>query len=195
MEDYRDGDDLPEQWQLALSKPESCENFLIGAPGMEDSEDWLNVTPESLDAMLEAKFGVPQKQREKDVPEEFAKFLGKMSDMDGVEEDEDITIDHENLMKRMKKMMKEMGELEDGEDESEEEEEEEMLGDEDPVMADYLGRLDSEVEGHASDRGDGEIDRVMENLMKSYNAQGGLGGHGPVSSLFKTLGVNPGPQE
>ena len=194
-EDYRDGDDLPEQWQLALSKPESCENFLIGAPGMEDSEDWLNVTPESLDAMLEAKFGVPQKQREKDVPEEFAKFLGKMSDMDGVEEDEDITIDHENLMKRMKKMMKEMGELEDGEDDSEEEEEEEMLGDEDPVMADYLGRLDSEVEGHASDRGDGEIDRVMENLMKSYNAQGGLGGHGPVSSLFKTLGVNPGPQE
>merc|ERR1719229_2067913 len=156
-EDYRDGEDLPEQWQLALSKPESCENFLIGAPGMEDSEDWLNVTPESLDAMLEAKFGVPQKQREKDVPEEFAKFLGKMSDMDGVEE------------------------------------EEEMLGDEDPVMADYLGRLDSEVEGHASDRGDGEIDRVMENLMKSYNAQGGLGGHGPVSSLFKTLGVNPGP--
>merc|ERR1719447_695778 len=116
----------------------------------------------------------------------------KMSDMDGVEEDEDITIDHENLMKRMKKMMREMGELEDGEDDSEEEE---MLGDEDPVMADFLGRLDTEVEGQASDRGDGEIDRVMENLMKSYNAQGGLGGHGPVSSLFKTLGVNPGPQE
>ena len=68
-------------------------------------------------------------------------------------------------------------------------------GDEDPVMADYLGRLDTEVEGQASDRGDGEMDRVMENLLKSYNAQGGLGGHGPVSSLFKTLGVNPGPPE
>ena len=145
--------------------------------------------------MLEAKFGVPQNQTGKEVPEEFAKFLGKMSDMDGVEEDEDITIDHENLMKRMKKMMKEMGELEDEENDSEEEDEEGMLGDEDPVMADYLGRLDSEVESQASDRGDGEMGRVMENLLKSYNAQGGLGGHGPVSSLFKTLGVNPGPPE
>merc|ERR1719209_221879 len=124
--------------------------------------------------MLEAKFGVAQKQAGgKDVPEEFAKFLGKMSDMDGVEEDEDITIDHENLMKRMKKMMRETGELENGDDDSEEEDEEEMLGDEDSVMAEYLGRLDTEVEGQASDRGDGEIDRVVENLLKSYNAQGG----------------------
>jgi len=194
-EEFREGDDLSEQWSNAMSHPESFDNFLVGAPGPEDPEDWLNVTPESLDAMLEAKFGVTQKQAGKDVPEEFAKFLGKMSDMDGVEEDEDITIDHENLMKRMKKMMREMGELEDGEDDSEEEDEEEMLGDEDPVMADYLGRLDTEVEGQASDRGDGEMDRVMENLLKSYNAQGGLGGHGPVSSLFKTLGVNPGPPE
>jgi len=194
-EEYRDGDDLSEQWGVARSKPESLENFLVGAPGPEDPEDWLNVTPESLDAMLEAKFGVAKKQAGKDVPEEFAKFLGKMSDMDGVEEDEDITIDHENLMKRMKKMMREMGELENGDDDSEEEDEEEMLGDEDPVMADYLGRLDTEVEGQASDRGVGEMDRVMENLLKSYNAQGGLGGHGPVSSLFKTLGVNPGPPE
>ena len=194
-EEYRDCDNLTEQWGNAMSKPESFDNFLVGAPGPEDPEDWLNVTPESLDAMLEAKFGVAQKQAGKDVPEEFAKFLGKMSDMDGVEEDEDITIDHDNLMKRMKKMMREMGELEDGEEDSEDEDEEEMLGDEDPVMADYLGRLDTEVEGQASDRGDGEMDKVMENLLKSYNAQGGLGGHGPVSSLFKTLGVNPGPPE
>jgi len=192
---YRDGEDLSEKWGNAKARLESLDNFLVGPPGPEDPEDWLNVTQESLDAMLEAKFGVPQKQTGKEVPEEFAKFLGKMSDMDGVEEDEDITIDHENLMKRMKKMMKEMGELEDEEDDSEEEDEEEMLGDEDPVMADYLGRLDSEVESQASDRGDGEMGRVMENLLKSYNAQGGLGGHGPVSSLFKTLGVNPGPPE
>ena len=194
-EEQRNIDSLSEKWGNAKSNPESLENFLVGAPGPEDPDDWLDVTPESLDAMLEAKFGVAQKQAEKDVPEEFAKFLGKMSDMDGVEEDEDITIDHENLVKRMKKMMREMGELEDGDDDSEEEDEEEMLGDEDPVMADYLGRLDTEVEGQASDRGDGEMDRVMENLLKSYNAQGGLGGHGPVSSLFKTLGVNPGPPE
>merc|ERR1712037_48728 len=140
MGEYRDGDDLSEQWGVARSKPESLENFLVGAPGPEDPEDWLDVTPESLDAMLEAKFGVAKKQAGKDVPEEFAKFLGKMSDMDGVEEDEDITIDHENLMKRMKKMMREMGELENGDDDSEEEDEEEMLGDGDPVMADLTRR-------------------------------------------------------
>lgn len=129
-----------------------------------------------------------------------------MSDMDGVEnegEQEEPVIDAENLMKSLKKMMIDMGEGEGLDLDDSASEEEDDYGSEDPVMADYMGRLDSEF-GSSKSRRDlpdlnnpEEVDlSVLENLMKSYNAQAGLGGHGPTSSLFQSLGLNPGvPKE
>jgi len=176
----------------AAAEAELEDSFLVGPPGEEDAEDWLDMTPESLDALLEAQFGAAAGGA--DIQGELGKFLGKVSDMAGVENEEDALLDHENMMEMMKKMMVEMGELEpealeDGSGEEEGDEE----GDEDHLMTDYLGRLDTEVQGEAADRDVEGEDAVMENLLKSYSAQAGLGGHGPLSSILQSLKLNPGP--
>ena len=76
-------------------------------------------------------------------------------------------------------------------------------GEEDPVMMDYMQRLDSEVLGKEKGRQDmPDIDKpldvdasVLSNLLASYSAQTGLGGHGPASSLLQSIRVNPGRPE
>merc|ERR1711915_181436 len=84
---------------------------VIGAPvDSEDSEQWLEMTPEILDSMLEAQFGISKKKSEaQNIPEEVNKFLNKVSDMAGVEHEQDgIKFDPENLVDSMKKLMSEM---------------------------------------------------------------------------------------
>ena len=191
------GENLLEEYKAALDSCEMVDNFLVGPPGEEESEAWLEVTPESLDKMLEAQFGVAAAGPGEDVPRQINEFLDKVSDMAGVEHEE-ADMEHDNLMANMKKMMAEMegGDLGDFDSDSEDD----SLGEEDPVMADYMGRLDGELSGGAVRGGAPPDDRgvdaaVMENLLKSYSAQGAMGGHGPASSLFQSLKLNPGRPE
>lgn len=198
-DDGEAGENLLKVYKAALDKCEMVDNFLVGPPGEEESEAWLEVTPESLDKMLEAQFGVAAVRpgEGRDMPGQINDFLGKVSDMAGVEHEE-ADMDPDNLMANMKKMMAEMegGDLGDFDSDSEDD----SLGEEDPVMADYMGRLDGELSGGAV-RGDAPSDEqgvdaaVMENLLKSYSAQGAMGGHGPASSLFQSLKLNPGRPE
>ena len=68
----------------------------------------------------------------------------------------------------------------------------------DPVIVDYMSRLDAEVGGSVKGRDDIpdqdkplEIDSsVLSNLLASYQAE--LGMSGPASSILNTLGINPG---
>lgn len=133
------------------------------------------------------------------IPEEVSKFLNKMSDMAGVEHDDGMKFDPENLVESMKKLMGEMegeaGELFDSDSDVDTD-----SGEDDPVMMDYMQRLDSEVLGKDKDRQtmpdmDKPLDvdaSVLSNLLASYSAQTGLGGHGPTSSLLQSIRVNPG---
>ena len=196
-EDGREaGENLLEEYKAALDSCEMVDNFLVGPPGEEESEAWLDVTPESLDKMLEAQFGVAAARpgEGQEMPQQINDFLGKVSDMAGVEHEE-ADMDPDNLMANMKKMMAEM---EGGNFDSDSEDD--SLGEEDPVMADYMGRLDGELSGGAVRGGAPPVERgvdaaVMENLLKSYSAQGAMGGHGPASSLFQSLKLNPGRPE
>jgi hypothetical protein len=192
---------ITKDYLAARDSHEPPDNFLVGPPGPEDSEDWLEVTPESLDAMLEAQFGVSASgpgQNNQNIPEELSKFLGKISDMAGVEPGEE---DGESLLdaKGIKRLVAQMVREEGGQAEVSESEDSES-GEEDPAMVDYLDRLDSEVRADGAGRADQpdlgnpeEVDTsVLNNLLKSYSAQAGLGGHGPVSSLLQSLKLNPG---
>jgi len=179
----------------------SCIGGIVGPPGVNDNEDWLEVTPDSLDKMLEAQFGVSKDTAGQNIPEEVTKFLNKMSDMAGVEHEEGMKFDPENLVDSMKKLMGEMENERSGNMFSDSDNDTDTDdGDDDPIMMDYMQRLDREVLDNNKDHQDmPDLDKpldvdasVLSNLLASYSAQTGLGGHGPTSSLFQSIRVNPG---
>jgi len=176
--------------------------------GKEGDEAWMEITPESLDKMLAARFGVPQ-GGENNIPGELSSFLSKFSDMAGVDDKDQLDFDPSNLVDSMKKLLGENGgkfmgqngafnqdmldsDIEDSSDEDGDNDEE------DPVIVDYMSRLDAEVDGSVKGRDDIpdqdkplEIDSsVLSNLLASYQAE--LGMSGPASSILNTLGINPG---
>jgi len=176
-----------------------CIGGIVGPPGVCDNEDWLEVTPDSLDKMLEAQFGVSKDSAGQNIPEEVTKFLNKMSDMAGVEHEEGMKFDPENLVDSMKKLMGEMESEQSGNMFSDSDTDTDD-GDDDPIMMDYMQRLDREVTDNSKDNENmPDLDKpldvdasVLSNLLASYSAQTGLGGHGPTSSLFQSIRVNPG---
>ena len=176
----------------------SLEGAIVGPPvDKEDSEDWMEMTPEMLDAMLEAQFGVSKGEPSQNIPDEVNKFLNKVSDMAGVEHEQDeIKFDPENLVSSMQKLLSSM-EKENNEklfesDDSDSDDSDD--GVEDPIMMDYLSKLDSEVPKEEDDINRPlDIDQnVLSNLLQSYSEELG---HGPVSSLFQSMRVNPGRKD
>ena len=200
LRDENRQEDIINMYKDALDSSEVVDNFFICPPGQEDDEQWLDITPESLDKMLEAQFGVPSSGSGHQIPEEINKFLQGMSDMTGVEHEDGQNLDPDNLMQDLKKLMAKMGEVQGEDVEYSDSEEDDYSGDEDPVMSDYMSRLDSEVLSSAAGRSDcpdldspSQVDAsVLDNLLKSYSAQAELGGHGPASSLLQSLRLNPG---
>jgi hypothetical protein len=160
--------------------------------GQDGDESWMEVTPESLDRMLAARFGVAQ-GGEENIPSELNSFLSKISDMAGVGDQDSVDLDPNNLISSMKKLLGEPDDHTFSDEDSDESDDDE----EDPVIIDYMNRLDAEVSGlkGREDLPDQdkplEVDtNVLSNLLASYSAE--LGFSGPASSLFNTLGINPG---
>ena len=67
-------------------------------------------------------------------------------------------------------------------------------GEEDPIMTDYMSKLEDELPKEEDD-----IDKplnidtkVLSNLLQSYSEELG---HGPVSSLLQSMRVNPGRKD
>jgi len=163
-----------------------------------DSEDWMEMTPEILDKMLEAQFGVSQQKNENNtnIPNEVNKFLNQMSDMAGVEYDQDkdsIKLDPDDFAESMKKLLSKMenGGASEHLDSDTDDEDFSDSGTEDPMMKDYMSKLDEELPKEEDD-----IDKplnidskVLSNLLQSYSEELG---HGPVSSLLQSIRVNPG---
>jgi len=192
--------DINDAMKLVDNERDSDIGGIVGPSGVNEGEDWLEVTPDSLDKMLEAQFGVSKDAPGQNIPEEVTKFLGKMSDMAGVEHEEGMKFDPENLVNSMKKLMGEMESetgMFDGDSDSDSESD---SGEDDPIMMDYMQRLDREVLDKNNDSKDmPDLDKpldvdasVLSNLLASYSAQTGLGGHGPASSLFQSIRLNPG---
>merc|ERR1711874_881260 len=163
------------------------------------SEDWMNVTPESLDAMLSARFGGEAPDGDCSIPAEVDKFLHRVSDMAGVEDREEVGVrlDPDKLVESMKKLLGGDVHEEDDSDSDNSDAEWAESGEQDPVMVDYMERLDSEVASVGSDMPD--VDKPMEvdgsvlaNLLASYQAQSGMAG--PTTSLLHPLGINPRKQ-
>ena len=182
------------------STSDSAKSAVIGPPvDKEDSEQWLEMTPEILDSMLEAQFGISKEKSEaQNIPDEVNKFLNKVSDMAGVEHEQDgIKFDPENLVDSMKKLMSEM-DKESGsklfDSDEDEDSDEDDLGTEDHVMQDYMAKLGEEIPKDTDDL-DKPLDidsNVLSNLLQSYSEELG---HGPVSSLFQSMRVNPGRKD
>ena len=162
--------------------------------GVVEDESWLEVTPESLDRMLAARFGVAE-GGEENIPGELDTFLKKISDMAGVGDKDSLDFDPNSLVNSMKTLL--------GEPEGNifsEEESSEGEGEEDPVILDYMTRLDAEV-GQVKGREElPDLDRpldvdssVLSNLLASYSAE--LGCSGPASSILTSIGINPGQKQ
>ena len=67
-------------------------------------------------------------------------------------------------------------------------------GAEDHVMQDYMAKLGEEIPKDTDDL-DKPLDidaNVLSNLLQSYSEELG---HGPVSSLFQSMRVNPGRKD
>jgi len=179
-------EDVREVVRKAEETPGPLVGSIISSPGRVDSEDWLDITPDSLDRMLEQQFG-PGRGRSTDIPTEVDNFLHRMSDMAGVETGEEADkFDPGNLAETMEKLMREMGEESSGDESG-------VESDEDPMMADYMSQLDDEMAASsAQDRRDMQDPAVAcrENLLASFAAQAGL--PGPASSLLSSLRINPG---
>jgi hypothetical protein len=174
----------------------------------DDDESWLEVTPESLDRMLAARFGVPAGSEDQ-IPAQFSAFLSQMSDMAGVADMDgdgqhggDLDFSPSSLVASMQKLLGEGGGDEDllSEDERSSEEEEDE-GVEDPVTRDYMDLLDQEVSGEVQGRTDLadpsrplDVDSgLLANLLASYSAQ--LDMNGPAASIFSSIRINPGQKK
>ena len=194
---------IDDAFQECVNTPSPCDlakSAVIGPPvASDDSEQWLEMTPEMLDSMLEAQFGISKEKTEaQNIPEEVNKFLNKVSDMAGVEHEQDgIKFDPENLVDSMKKLMSDMEKeggsklFESDEDDDSDVDEE---GVEDHAMQDYMAKLGEEIPKDTDDL-DRPLDidsNVLSNLLQSYSEELG---HGPVSSLFQSMRVNPGKKE
>ena len=161
-------------------------------PGGEiGDESWMEVSPESLDRMLAARFGVAR-GGEENIPSELNSFLNKISDMAGVGIKDSVDLDPNNLISSMKKLLGDCDEPTFSDEDSDESDAEE-----DPVIVDYMSRLDAEVSGLKGREELPDQDKplevdtnVLSNLLASYSAE--LGFSGPASALFNTLGINPG---
>jgi len=173
---------------------------IISPPGVNQSEDWMEITPESLDKMLEAQFGVPSRNSGQNIPEEVSNFLNRMSDMTGIEHESGIKFEEGDVKKSINELMNNLS-FDDNEDENTSDSESLLsLGEEDPVMMDYMQRLDEEVLNKKKDcKLSDDIDKpldidssVLSNLLASYAAQSDVGGHGPTSSLLQSMRLNPG---
>ena len=194
---------IDDAFQECVNTPSPCDlakSAVIGpSVASDDSEQWLEMTPEMLDSMLEAQFGISKEKTEaQNIPEEVNKFLNKVSDMAGVEHEQDgIKFDPENLVDSMKKLMSDMEKeggsklFESDEDDDSDVDEE---GVEDHAMQDYMAKLGEEIPKDTDDL-DRPLDidsNVLSNLLQSYSEELG---HGPVSSLFQSMRVNPGRKE
>jgi hypothetical protein len=179
----------------------------LSPAGHQDSLDWMEVTPESLDKMLAARFGVAKGNQEK-IPDQLNNFLKKISDMAGVEikdDDEvgDMKLQADDLVTAMNKLLGPgAGEdCENFDDDVDSSDDDDDQGDQDPVILDYMSRLDAEVGGEVAGRSDLpdlerplEVDsNVLSNLLSSYSAELGYGG--PASSILNTIGINPGEKK
>ena len=205
IEEHTMETNINEAFQDCLNTPSEQSSIanspVIGPPvDSEDSEQWLEMTPEMLDSMLEAQFGISKEKSEaQNIPDEVNKFLNKVSDMAGVEHEQDgIKFDPENLVDSMKKLLSDMNKEggtklfdsdEDGDSEDDDDE-----GTEDHVMQDYMAKLGEEIPKDTDDL-DKPLDidsNVLSNLLQSYSEELG---HGPVSSLFQSMRVNPGRKD
>ena len=163
-------------------------------------EDWMEMTPDILDAMLEAQFGVSKDANKQNIPEEVNKFLNRVSDMAGVEHDKggDINFDPDNLLKSMEKLL--TGDIDSGNKNFPEELDSDTSDDDvdqdisvsDPIMMDYMSKLDKEIPKDDIDKPLDIDQNVLSNLLQSYSEELG---HGPVSSLFQSMKVNPGRKD
>merc|ERR1719219_3028132 len=175
---------------------------IVNPPVAEvDSEDWMEMSPDALDKMLEAQFGVTQENKNNsNIPSEVNKFLNKMSDMAGVELDEDkdakINLDPENFAAAMKNLLTKMEDTRGSEFLENDTDDEDLndSGEEDPMMTDYMSKLEDELPKEEED-----IDKplnidtkVLSNLLQSYSEEVG---HGPVSSLLQSMRINPGRKD
>merc|ERR1719186_1735050 len=175
------------------------EGWLLASRGKEDSEDWLQVTPESLDDMLAARFGVAADGGETGkIPVEVDKFLKKVSDMAGVEmkgekTEEGIDFDPDQLVNSMKKLLNEDFDGKEDFDDGDVNEDHVCCVDSDEdwepdhVMADYKEKVGENMPDINQSL---NVDSsVLANLLASYQAQGGMSG--PAASLLHPLGINP----
>merc|ERR1712150_54471 len=119
--------------------------------------------------------------------------------MAGVEYEEDkedkINLDPDNFAAAMKNLLTKMENTGTaGSEFPESDSDDEDLtdsGEEDPIMTDYMSKLEDELPKEEED-----IDKplnidtkVLSNLLQSYSEELG---HGPVSSLLQSMRVNPG---
>jgi len=190
------GEKVGKAWDRISENHDSSDyyNSVIG-PLVEksDSEDWMEMTPEILDSMLEAQFGISREKQSNNIPEEVNKFLNKISDMAGVEHEQDeINFDADNLVDSMKKLLGEMNSesetplFESDEDDSDLSDE----GEDDPIMREYMSELKTELPTEDDMDKPLNVDaNILSNLLQSYSEELG---HGPASSLFQSMKVNPG---
>jgi len=196
------------------AEPEPPSGWLPDGGIADDDESWMEVTPESLDKLLAARFGVATPTDEDNIPAELNAFLSRVSGLAGVDasprpndshsnDDDRVDLDPQQLIDSMQKLLGADRQTRDdeGSDFSDDSSDDEEDCDVDPVIVDYMSRLDCEVEqvkGRTTDLPDQDrplqVDAsVLSNLLSSYSQE--LGVAGPSSSLFTSMGVNPGRKE
>ena len=123
-----------------------------------------------------------------------------MSDMAGVElddaKDSKINLEPDNFAAAMKNLLTKMEDTGGSEFLESDTDDEDLTdsGEEDPIMTDYMSKLEDELPKEEED-----IDKplnidtkVLSNLLQSYSEELG---HGPVSSLLQSMRVNPGRKD
>ena len=179
----------------------------------EDDESWLDYQPDSFDEMLKKHFNLKDDNDEADsvakskeeIPGEIKKFLKAMSDMSGIEEqnndndldqidetDNDIKFDPSEFEKAFKKILNIDDSNKDNSEKSDSDsEEDDGLNDDLEEMSDYYDAMSSELKDTkvGEDLEPLDIDvKLLSNLMESFKIQDGL--PGPTSTLLEPLGFD-----
>ncbi|KAJ2944377.1 hypothetical protein O0L34_g18379 [Tuta absoluta] len=182
--------------QEFITKRNTIKNNTSEESVSEDSDEWLNISPDQLNDLLNSRYGRQTKFKTDDVinshtvTTELSNFLKQTSDFEGIEThdenaDDHIEFDSELFVKSLKNMMNIISpgtNMELDSDFNEDDDIEDALPEED---------LDRELKNKLNIDGNLEAQnnkQILLNMIQSIKEEGGA--TGPSSNILKSIGIS-----
>ncbi|KAI5645392.1 SGT1 protein domain-containing protein [Phthorimaea operculella] len=180
-----------------VNKRNAIKNNTSAESLSEDSDEWLNISPDQLNELLNSRYGRQTKFKSDDVinsqtvTSELSKFLKQTSDFEGIEThdenaDDHIEFDSDLFVKSLKNMMNIISpgvNMDIDSDFDEDDDIEDAPLPEEDLDRELKDKLN--IDGNLESQNNKQI---LLNMIQSMKEEGGA--TGPSSNILKSIGIN-----